>query len=141
MCEAFAALRLGLDALAEAKGREEDDHVMHCLWKSSGMQCRYAFLLAANALEAAANALLLGLDLNRSSYADLEKLPTLLKIETFCLAKGKALDRGNVLYARMRDVVKCRNEFVHPKPTKAYGKLTDDGTDVELQVSRTNTRQ
>ena len=141
MCEAFAVLRLGLNALADAKAQEEDDHVTNWLWVSSGMQCRFAFLLAANALEAAANAMLLGLELSTASYTDLEKLPTLLKIETFCLAKGRRLERGNVLYTRVKDVVKCRNEFVHPKPTKISAKLNSDATDVELQIPKTSTRQ
>ena len=84
MVEAFDALRVGLTKLAEAKEQEEDDHANNWLMISSNMQCRYAFLLAANALEAAANALLLGLGKPQSSYADLEKLPTLLKFEIFC---------------------------------------------------------
>ena len=141
MVEAFDALNAGFSHLAKAREREVDDHVSDWLFVRAGMQCRYAFLLGANALEAAANALLRGLNRSPSSYIDLEKLPTLLKFEIFCLAHGAELDRGNVLYARIKEVVRCRNEFVHPKPRKVSGDLTDDNEDVELQISKTKTRQ
>lgn len=140
MCEAFSALRSGLSFLQQAEEREEDDAEKHWLFLDAGKQCRYAFLLAANALEAAANALLLGLGTSRSLYEDFEKLQTLLKFEVVCLAHGKKLDRGNDLYARVKDVVKCRNEFVHPKPRKATGKLTPDGRDVEINIAKTKAR-
>lgn len=141
MWEAFDSLQLGLQKLADSKNREEDDQETNWLAVSAGMYCRYAFLLAANALEAAANALILGMETSQASYSDLEKLPTLLKFEVFCLAKGKYLDRGNAMYARIKDVVRCRNEFVHPKPKKASFKLSDDGKEVEFQVPRTGTRE
>jgi hypothetical protein len=140
MCEAFSALRSGLSFLQHAEGREEDDAERHWLYLKAGMQCRYAFLLAANALEAAANALLLDLGTSRALYGDFEKLQTLLKFEVVCLARGKKLDRGNELYARMKEVVKCRNEFVHPKPRKVTGELTQDGRDVEIKVAKTKAR-
>lgn len=140
MCEAFSALRSGLSYLKEAEDCEEDDAHRHWLYIEAGMQCRYAFLLAANALESAANALLLGLKTSNALYTDLEKLPTLLKFEIVCIALGKKLDRGNDLYAKIKEVVKCRNEFVHPKPKKATGSLTSDGKDVEINVARTKSR-
>lgn len=138
MCEAFYALRRGLSFFATAQ--QEDEDVAHHSYTAAGTDCRYAFLLAANALEAAANALLLGLDTGRSSYSDMEKLPTLLKFEIFCLAKGKRIDRSNDLYGRVKDVVRCRNEFVHPKPTDALVELTANGSDVEVKVAKTRTR-
>jgi len=141
MLEAFSALRSGLSYLKEAQEYEEDDHHRHWMFVESGMQCRYAFLLAANALEAAANALLLGLGTSSALYSDLEKLPTLLKFEIVCISLGKKLDRGNDLYAKIKEVVKCRNEFVHPKPRKATGRLTSDQKDVEIVVSKTKSRE
>ena len=67
---------------------------------------------------------------------------TLLKFELVCLAHGKKLDRSNALYARVLDVVKCRNEFVHPKPRKAaFQLLTQDRfDDLEIIVSKTKVR-
>lgn len=140
MCEAFSALRSGLSLLKEAEDREEDDAHRHWLYLEAGMQCRYAFLLAANALESAANALLLGLETSNALYNDFEKLSTLLKFEIVCMAHGKKLDRGNDLYAKIKEVVKCRNEFVHPKPRKATASLTPNGKDVEINVTRTKSR-
>lgn len=141
MCEAFSALRSGLSHLEAAQEYEEDDLHRHWMYVESGTQCRYAFLLAANALEAAANALLLGLGTSKALYSDLEKLPTFLKFEVVCISLGKKLDRGNDLYAKIREVVKCRNEFVHPKPRRAAGCLTSDKTDVEIIVSKTKSRE
>lgn len=140
MCEAFSALRSGLSFLNEAQQYEEDDHHRHSMYIESGMQCRYSFLLAANALEAAANALLLGLGTSSALYSDLEKLPTLLKFEIFSISLGKQLDRGNDLYAKIKEVVSCRNEFVHPKPRKAGGRLSPDKKDVEIVVKKTKSR-
>ncbi len=137
MCEALCALRSGLRFYENASQLEEDDLEKGDLYLDAGMQCRYAFLLAANALEAAANALLLELDSSRALYEDLERLQTLLKFEVVCLAHGKKLDRGNALYGGIVDVVKCRNEFVHPKPRKTWVELTQDGSDVEISVSKT----
>ena len=140
MCEAFEALRIGLGFASEAKTHDQDSLVANDLNCGAGMQCRYAFLLAANALEAAANAVLLGLETGQASYSDLERLPTLLKFEIFCLAKGKTLDRGDNLYACVKDAVKCRNAFVHPKPTKAPTELSSDGSTVDIITSRTKTK-
>ena len=137
MCEAIYALRSGLTFYKDAKQTEEDDLKWGWLYRNAVMQCRYAFLLAANALEAAANALLLELDTSRASYEDLEKLQTLLKFEVVCLTHGKKLDRGNALYGRVVDVVKCRNEFVHPKPRKTLVQLNADGSDMEIIVAKT----
>jgi hypothetical protein len=141
MYEAFDSLRSGLELFREAEECEEDDDLRKgWLYREAGIRCRYAFLLAANALEAAANALLLDLEISRALYEDFEKLSTLLKFEVVCMAHGKKLDRGNDLYGRMREIVQCRNEFVHPKPLKATGELTSDGLDVEIKVKRTKKR-
>ncbi len=80
---------------------------------------RYAFLLAAMSLEAGANALLKSISTNSSIYDDYEKLQTLIKYEVFCLSKSKTIDRGNVLFQRVKELMTCRNEFVHPKPRTA----------------------
>jgi hypothetical protein len=141
MCEAFFALRSGLSSLDSAQTCEEDDAQGYWLSVDANMQCRYSFLLAANSLEAAANAMLLNLDTTPSLYNDLEKLPTLLKFEFVCISLGKRLDRGKDLYAKIKEVVRCRNEFVHPKPRKASCQLTEDKKDIEIVVSKTKSRQ
>jgi hypothetical protein len=140
MCEAVSALRSGLEYLDEAEIHEEDDLEGDWLYRNSGILGRYAFLLAANSLEAAANALLIGLETSHALYADFEKLPTLLKFEVVCMAHGKKFDRSNSLYGRMKEIVQCRNEFVHPKPRMTTVEPTPDGHDSEIKVKRTGTR-
>lgn len=82
------------------------------------LSCRYAFLMIANSLEASANGLLLSLKLSTSLHEELEKLGTLIKYELFCQLKGKNLPRDNSSYKYVKEIIKCRNEFVHPKPEK-----------------------
>src|SRR4051812_15954768 len=98
MIEATSALRLGLDF--HKKFLELPENTTS---DSSGyfaaMNCRYAFLMIANSLEAAANALLLSKRYSNDYYQELEKLNTLLKFKLFCNLQGKQLDSGNVLYS------------------------------------------
>lgn len=139
MTEAILALRLGINSLLDATGDGHDDHHRHFVYVEANMQCRFAFLLAANAVESAANALILGSGVSRELYRDIEKIGTILKFEIFCMSKGKTLDRGNVLYAKMRDVVRCRNEFVHPKPRNAEALIIPDKPGVEFAIKKTKT--
>lgn len=77
---------------------------------------RYSYLMICHSLEAAVNALLLSLKLEKSIFKDLEKLSTLLKVEFYCTFKGKKIDHGNDKYCRIKRIISSRNEFVHPKP-------------------------
>ncbi len=140
MVEAFSALRLGLGYLHDAEEYEHDDHHRYFMYSEAKMQCRFAFLLASNALEAAANALILSLETDNALYDDIEKVKTILKFEMFCMVKGVSLDRGNVLYARAKDIIRCRNEFVHPKPRNVLARLTSDESDIELVIKKTKAR-
>lgn len=109
MCAAYR-----LKGFADERGADDAETAM--LQTDAGVQGRYTFLVGASAFEAGANALLRSLNTSNSLYKDLEKLPTLLKYEMFCLAMGHELPRGNHLYKRVVDVVRARNTFVHPKP-------------------------
>ena len=140
MCEAIKTLRSSFLLLAHAEKKSDDDLTKHQLLEDAGMQCRYAFLLAANSLEAAANALILGLQTSQALYNDLEKLPTLLKFEVVCMAEGKRLDRGHHSYALINEIVQCRNEFVHPKPRIASYESDGDAKTEGVGVSRTKSR-
>jgi hypothetical protein len=136
MCEAIRSFLYAEDLIDAAYELLDDDLEKVDLYSSAGIHSRYAFLISANALESAANALLLGIDTNRSIYKDLEKLGTLLKYEVFCMSSNKKLDRGNQLYSNVKEIVKCRNEFVHPKPKKVdYG--VDDNDQIDFIVPRT----
>lgn len=141
MCEALHSLRSGLESKEQADELiGQGDTLGAYSWGvESGMRCRYAFLLAANALEAAANALLLSLDASRGVFEAAERLETLLKFELVCMARGKRLDRGNVLFAKLTEIVRCRNQFVHPKPNKVSILPTADGAEFEPDVPKTKT--
>lgn len=93
---------------------------------------RYSFLLSSMALESGANALIKKISNTNSMYEDYEKLPTLLKYETFCMYNGKIIDRGNTKYQNVKNIIYCRNEFVHPKPREAKVLTSENG---ELLVS------
>lgn len=83
-----------------------------------GILVRYAFLVACNALENSAYAILVNSGkLSTALAEDIDKLKTLNKFEVFALIHGKAINRGDNRYERLRQVVKCRNDFVHPKGT------------------------
>lgn len=103
--------------------------------------CRYSFLLIANSLETAANALLHSLELDKDYYDELEKLNTLLKFKTYCNFKGKKLDTGNVKVARLKEIIACRNEFVHPKPKKVDYDINFEKGEFDFKVTKTKIRQ
>lgn len=78
------------------------------------------------------------MEISKSLYNDIEKLGTPLKFELFCILNNKKFDRDNFLYAKIKDVVRCRNEFVHPKP-KDVDYQINENDDIELLVTKTKT--
>lgn len=139
MCESIRAFQLSDELLEESKSvLAENDVLKSDLISSAGYHARYAFLTSSNALEAAANSLLLGMKIEKSLYDDLEKLGTILKFELFCALNAKLIDRSNNLYARIKDVIKCRNEFVHPKPQHVEVIESLNGG-LDFSVKRTKT--
>ena len=58
----------------------------------------------------------------------------------FCNNRGFKLDAGDVRFARVRDVIACRNEFVHPKPKRVAYTIEESGNEV-YDVRKTNQRQ
>jgi hypothetical protein len=100
---------------------------------------RYSFLMISNAIEAGANALLKSLEHDKEYYEELEKLNTLLKIKVFCTSLGKKLDTGNVKFGRVKDIIICRNDFVHPKP-KIVEYEFNSNSEIEYDISRTKNR-
>lgn len=94
------------------------------------IHCRYAFLMTVNAIEAAANALLLSLELPQQRYKEIEKLPTLSKLSVFCGFKGHKYPSENHLNGFMQELITCRNEFVHPKPRSVSYLFDINGSEV-----------
>jgi hypothetical protein len=140
MLEATSALRLGLnyhkrfERLPAENGSDLSGYY-------AAMNCRYAFLMIANSLEAGANALLLSKNFPNDYYQELEKLNTLLKFRLFCNLKGQQLDSGNVLYANAKDIISCRNEFVHPKPRRVEYTVNEDTSTVSYDIKKTKNRE
>jgi hypothetical protein len=81
------------------------------------MYIRSAIIHCALALEAAANACLDVLRLQKGTHEEYDKLQTLAKFDLFLskFAPGKGLDREHVLVRPIRNLLTCRNTYVHSK--------------------------
>ena len=94
----------------------DDSSTGYSMMSESEIFARYAFLLASNALENCAFSLLANSKkLSSPLLEDIDKLSTLNKFELFSLIHGKEVIRGDDRYAKVKEVIKCRNAFVHPK--------------------------
>lgn len=85
--------------------------------ENRAMYVRSAILHCALALEAAANACLDFLDLQKGAHEDFDKLQTLGKFDVFLshIAPGKRIDREHNLVRPIRNLISCRNTYVHSK--------------------------
>ena len=137
--EAIYALRHGLKFFEQAKLVPPDVGSDHSMFIAE-INSRYSFLMISNSLEAAANALLLSLNLDKEYYEELEKTNTLVKFKLFCDFMGKRLDQGDVRYSRIKDIISCRNEFVHPKPQKATYNIDIDTSQIVFDIKKTKNR-
>ena len=79
---------------------------------------RAAVIARAMAVESCANCLLDALKLPSRSASDLERLPTMTKLDV-CLrlrtSDCKCIDRGDSRVAKVAELISIRNDFVHPK--------------------------
>lgn len=103
------------------------------------LHTRYSFIMISNSIEAAANAFLISLNFNKEYYEELERLNTLLKFQIFCDLNGKRLNQEDVKYARIKEIINCRNEFVHPKPKINVNSTSDDSA-IIYDFKKTKTR-
>jgi hypothetical protein len=103
--EAVSSIHIGLKLF------HGDQHISLGL-----MNCRYGILMLCNSLESAANGLLLSVNLGDRLFEELEKVTTMAKYEIFCELNGRKLDRSDIKFARIKEIISYRNEFVHPKP-------------------------
>lgn len=129
MDESFGVLSIASN-LKDEDERDPGDPDADFYRPNESMVCRlsrYGFLLSSMALESGANALIKNISSTNSIYEDYEKLPTLLKYEIFCMYHGKEIDRGNTKYQNVKNIINCRNEFVHPKPREAKVLTSNDG--------------
>lgn len=94
----------------------DNSHYPDEMLSDAGVFARYAFLLACNAFENCAFTILQNSDqIDRSLLEELERLRILTKFEVFALANGTTLPRGDERFGKVRQVIRCRNDFVHPK--------------------------
>lgn len=137
--EAIYALRLGLAFYKNAKQIPDDMGPDLSMLKAE-INSRYSFLMISNSLEAAANALLLSLNLDKEYYEELERTSTLVKFKIFCDFKGKRLDQGDIKFARIKDIISCRNEFVHPKPREVNYGIDNLTSEIKFEIKMTKNR-
>ena len=138
--EAIYCLRQGMSFYQNAKQIPADigsDQTMII----AEVRCRYAFLMIANSLEASANALLISLQLDKEYYEELERTSTLVKFKIFCDFNGQRLNQGDSKYARIKDLISCRNEFVHPKPKKASYEIDSSTSEIKYDIKTTKNRK
>lgn len=106
-----------------------------------GFHVRHAFLVCVTALEAAANGLIASISDNRKSIIeDLEKLATVTKFEIFAIAHGKHIERSSDKFEKIKKWIKCRNDFVHPKPCRVDITIRDDGHEFDIKVKKCGNR-
>lgn len=53
---------------------------------------------------------------------------------------GKRLDQGDIKFGRIKDIINCRNEFVHPKPRKANYSIDGVTSEIKYDIKSTKNR-
>lgn len=139
--EAASSLLLGLKFYEKGKLIDPIENGSDNNMEYAEINCRYSFLMISNSLEAAANAMLLSLNFNKSYYEELEKLNTLVKFKLFCSFLGKKLNEGDSRYCKIKEIIKCRNEFVHPKPKKVNLYFDKKESNMTFDIKRTESRK
>lgn len=85
---------------------------------------RTSILSCALSVECFANCLLETLGLPRVTLNDIDRLPTLSKIDSFLrISTSGLLDRGQSEIAKISDLLKARNDFVHVKTQKIESEV------------------
>jgi len=99
------------------------DDIIHTCARSSALS---SLLIA----ECAANCLIHSLELSASLYIEIEKLPTLAKFEFFLSQRfpKKGFDYGFKQVAAIKELLKLRNEYVHPKVEREKYEKIGEGT-------------
>jgi hypothetical protein len=83
-----------------------------------GVLARASIMSSALLIEAAANVCIHTLNLPKSYYVDIDRLPVISKFEYFLehAQPNKRLDRGSLPVQKAHELVEIRNLLVHPKP-------------------------
>jgi hypothetical protein len=138
--EAIASILFGMK-LHDERSRLGDDNGSDSYGLMRDMYGRYSFIMIANSIEAAANALLLSLKTDRDYYKELEGLNTIFKFRLFCNSMNTTLDMGNARVSFIKDIISCRNEFVHPKPRTVEYTIEEKTGIQTYKIKTTKNRQ
>lgn len=93
---------------------------------------RASVLASALSVECAANCLLFSLHLSKPLLTELDKLTPVAKVEAYLRLRAvDGFDRGRAEVQRVVELVKARNDHVHPKASAIRAELTSpqDGGD------------
>lgn len=116
LCDAIFQHRMAVN--------EEDSYAMNRFARAS-------IISSALVIESCGNCLLSDLDIPKKLYEELDKLPVLAKYETYLrLNEISDFKRGDHRVERVVELIKLRNDFVHPKVNNIkteIGKLEDMG--------------
>lgn len=103
---------------------EEDSYRMN-------RYARASILAAALSVECAGNCMLSSMDLPQALHSELDRLAPMAKIEVFLrLRSVSGFDRGADQVQRVVELIKARNDHVHPKTSAmpaSVNKLQDGG--------------
>jgi hypothetical protein len=137
--EGISALRQGLQIV---KFSQETSDILEMQDVIFGeIYCRYGFLMIANSLEAAGNALVFSVHDDKAFYEEAEKLNTLFKFQLFCRSFGGLIPQGNHHYSRIKELISCRNEFVHPKPRKVDYNFDPDSPVINYDIKENQNKR
>lgn len=113
---------------------EDDSYAMNRFARTS-------IVSSALVIESCANCLLSNLDIPKKLYEELDKLPVLAKYETYLrLNEISDFRRGDHKVERIAELIKLRNDFVHPKVNNIkteVGQLEDMGHQYEMPMELT----
>lgn len=87
---------------------------------------RASVLASALSVECAANCLLTSLDLSRPLFSEMDRLTPVAKIEAYLRLRAiTGFNRGSNVVQRVAELVRARNDHVHPKTTAIPASVTE----------------
>lgn len=100
---------------------------------------RASILAGILSLESASNCLIESLEISSSFRSELDKLPLLAKIEAYFRFRNlEGFDRGRSEVQKINELVRARNDFVHPKTTNIktdVGQMEKEGAQYKLPMA------
>lgn len=80
--------------------------------------------------EAVANICIEHLNLDRSVYAEIDRLPVIAKFDYYLRTnfRNNSLDRGIVEVEALKELKRVRDDYVHPKQSKIYWDVDEEGS-------------